>query len=52
MIKQVCSDNDASELNILGQFGGHFDEFGTLGKLTTKSFKFPKKDALLSKRSC
>ena len=31
--QQVRSDNDASELVILGQFGGNFDEFGTLGEV-------------------
>ena len=31
--KQVRSDNDASEMVILGQFGGHLDEFGTLGEV-------------------
>ena len=29
-IKQVCSDNDASELVIWGQFERLFDKFGTL----------------------
>ena len=29
-MKQVRSDQDASELVILGQFGRLFDEFGTL----------------------
>ena len=31
--KAVHSDNDASEFFILGQFGGHFDEFVTLGEV-------------------
>ena len=29
--KQVHSDNVASKVDILGQFGRHFDEFGPFG---------------------
>ena len=31
--EQVHSDNDASELDILGQFGRLFDEFEALGEM-------------------